>query len=85
MHMNKASLLKGLGYLISTVSVALLGVVSWKSASENPLLLACLLGGMATSVAGMGVRFLSHRIDEREKERIKAKAEGVPPGVRRVA
>jgi len=65
---NTASLLKGLGYLVSTLSVALLGIVSWKAASENPLLLACLIAGMASSVFGMCLRFASHRIEQREKQ-----------------
>jgi hypothetical protein len=63
-----ASALKGLGYLISVVSVVLLGLGAWKSASEKPLLLACLIGGMAASVAGMALRWISHRMSEKEKE-----------------
>ena len=59
--------IKTSGYLISTVSVVLLGVVSWKKASEDPLLMACLLGGMATSVVGMFLRWLSYQIEERRK------------------
>ncbi|HEV2817846.1 MAG TPA: hypothetical protein VGW40_11585 [Allosphingosinicella sp.] len=69
-----ASLFKGLGYLVSTLSVILLGIVAWKSASEQPLLLACLVLGMAASVVGMGLRWISHRIDEKEKERIEREA-----------
>ena len=69
-----ASLFKGLGYLVSAISVALLGIVSWKSASEQPLLFACLLLGMAASIAGMGLRWISHRISEKEKERIEQEA-----------
>jgi len=70
-----ASLFKGLGYLVSALSVVLLGIVSWKSASEQPLLFACLILGMAASVAGMGLRWISHRIGEKEKARIESKAE----------
>ena len=66
--MNLASLLKALGYLVSIVSVVLLGIVSWKAASEQPLLLACLILGMLASIAGMAIRFASHRIEQREKE-----------------
>jgi hypothetical protein len=69
------SALKGLGYLVSTVSVLLLGIVAWKGAQEQPLLFACLLAGMAASVAGMGLRWLSHRLSEKEKQAIKAEAE----------
>jgi hypothetical protein len=59
--MTKAALhmVKGLGYLISTLSVVLLAIVSWKSASQSPLLIACLLGGASTSIAGMFCRWLT--------------------------
>jgi hypothetical protein len=57
--------IKTLGYLVSTVSVALLGIVSWKSASEQPLLCAALIGGTATSILGMGLRWLSYRIEKK--------------------
>ncbi|HEV2867446.1 MAG TPA: hypothetical protein VGX37_13125 [Allosphingosinicella sp.] len=58
--MQKATLLKGAGYVASMFSVALLGAVAWKSASENPLILTMLIGGMATSVAGMLLRWMSY-------------------------
>ena len=69
--MTKASLhlLKGIGYLISTISVILLAIVSWSSASQNSLLVACLLGGAATSVAGMFCRWLSYQIEKRLNDR----------------
>jgi Tfp pilus assembly protein PilO len=69
------SISKGLGYLVSTISVVLLGMVSWKSASEQPLLFACLLAGMAASVLGMVLRWISHRRDQAEKERIEQRLE----------
>ena len=72
------SLLKGLGYAISTLSVILLGIVSWKNASEQPLIFACLLAGMGASMLGMLLRWISHRIDQKEKEA----AEGAPIGLR---
>ncbi len=55
------------GYLVSTLSVVLLGVVTWKSASERPLLMLCLFAGMAASVAGMFLRWLTYDIEERRK------------------
>lgn len=61
--------IKSCGYLVSTVSVVLLGVVSWKSASEEPVLAACLVAGMAASVFGMFLRWLSYGIEERRKAR----------------
>jgi hypothetical protein len=66
--LNDASVLKGLGYLTSTLSVILLGAVSLQSAQKNPLLFACLLLGMATSIAGMFLRWRSHRLEQHEKQ-----------------
>jgi hypothetical protein len=73
--MRAASSFIGLGYLVSSASVLLLGAVAWKSASEDPLMLACLIGGMIASIVGMSLRWISHRIDQRDKDRIEAKAE----------
>ena len=77
--MNIVSTLKGLGYLVSTVSVILLGIVAWKSASEQPLLFACLILGMLASISGMGLRWISHRMEQKQKaadERAGAPARG---------
>jgi hypothetical protein len=60
--------LKGAGYLTSTGSVALLAAVSWKSASQNPWLMACLVAGVLLSIAGMMLRWRSHRLDQAEQE-----------------
>jgi nicotinamide riboside transporter PnuC len=59
--------LKGIGYLVSTVSVILLAIVSWKSASQSPLLLVCLFGGAAASMIGMCFRWASYVIEKRHK------------------
>jgi len=59
--------IKSTGYLVSTLSVVLLGVVSWKSASEERWLVVCLSAGMATSVAGMVLRWLSYDLQQRRK------------------
>jgi hypothetical protein len=56
--------IKTLGYLISTVSVALLGIVSWKSASKDPLLAACLIVGMISSIVGMVLRWSSYALEK---------------------
>jgi hypothetical protein len=61
--------IKSTGYLVSTLSVVLLGVVSWKSASEDRWLLVCLIAGMAASVGGMLLRWLSYDIQQRRKWR----------------
>ena len=60
-------MLKTFGYLISTVSVGLLGFVAWDTASRKPLLFACLLLGMAASMLGMFLRWLSHERDRKRK------------------
>lgn len=52
------------GHMISSVSVALLGAVAWKSASKDSLLLACLIGGMTLSVVGMICRWTSYQMEE---------------------
>ena len=61
-------MLKSLGYLISTLSVPMLGVVSWKATETDMTLRLCLLTGMATSVTGMFLRWLSF-LHERRKAR----------------
>lgn len=67
--------MKGAGYLVSSVSVLLLAILSLKSAREDPLLLACLAGGVLLSIVGMCLRYLSHRRDKNEKHRIEGKLE----------
>lgn len=67
---TEAQVLKTAGYIISSVSVLLLGIVSWSSASAKPLMLACLVAGMLASIAGMVLRWLSYRQEQREKQRI---------------
>jgi hypothetical protein len=56
--------IKTAGYLISTVSVLLLAAVSWKSASEQPILRACLIGGAVTSIIGMILRWASYALEK---------------------
>ncbi|MBO9575980.1 MAG: hypothetical protein J7494_09610 [Sphingobium sp.] len=65
--MNRNSLIKGAGYLVSTLSVFLLGMVSWGSTKGDPLMRTLLIGGMAASVVGMGLRWHSHRLEMREE------------------
>ncbi len=59
--------LKGIGYLISTVSVVLLGIVSRDATRDKPLMRILLIAGMATSVIGMVVRMTSHIRDKEGK------------------
>ena len=62
--MISANLAKTTGYVISTISVILLGAVAWKSASRDPFLMACLLVGMTASILGMLLRWISYQIEE---------------------
>lgn len=59
--------LKRTGYAVSIVSVALLAVPPWQSASKEPVVLACLLGGIAASMVGMGLRWLQFEREQRTK------------------
>ena len=74
--MNRVSRLKGGGYLTSTISVVLLGIPAMKSAMESPPLLASLLGGMALSIAGMALRWRSHRLEARKNRRMQEELQG---------
>jgi|KBSSwiStaDraftv2_1062776.scaffolds.fasta_scaffold21619_4 hypothetical protein len=62
-------MLKSTGYLISTLSVILLGVVSWKAASQDHFLLLCLILGMLASGAGMLLRWLAFQNEQRARRR----------------
>ena len=53
--------MRGLGYLVPIASVFRLASGSLKTASQEPLLLPCLTAGMATPIAGMGLRYPSCR------------------------
>jgi NADH:ubiquinone oxidoreductase subunit K len=58
-------LLKSLGYVISTVSVILLAIVSWQSASKQTALMICLIVGAASSIIGMALRWSSYALEKR--------------------
>ncbi|HEX8300121.1 hypothetical protein [Sphingomonas sp.] len=62
--LHAASRLKGWGYLSSVISVLMLGIVSLKTAWEDPLLATCLATGVVTAIVGMLLRWRSHRIHE---------------------
>lgn len=68
--------LQGLGYLISSVSVAFLGAVAWPGPDEPQWHAWAVILGMATSILGMGVRFLSHLKD---RANIRRAANNQPP------
>jgi hypothetical protein len=64
---------KGIGYLVSIISVFFLGAVAWPGPDEPRWHLPALVAGMVTSIAGMGFRYLAHL--QQQKEIRKAKAE----------
>ena len=83
--MRKASRLKGGGYLTSTISVVLLAVPALKSALEDPVMLLCLIGGALLSIAGMSLRWRSHRVEQHEKDKQDRKIASVREEPRRAA
>jgi hypothetical protein len=66
---------KATGYLVSIISVLFLGAVAW--AKENPpgWYHPVLVVGMATSIIGMGCRYMAHLRQKREIEKARAEAE----------
>ena len=60
---------KSFGYLISTISVFFLGIVAWPKPGDPRWHAWAVAIGMATSIAGMGARYLSHRKDRKDIER----------------
>lgn len=72
--------IKTAGYLVSCVSVALLGLAAYPGA-EKAGLLPALYAGMAASVAGMGLRWLSYELETRRGKSAKPEADqGSPLG-----
>jgi len=65
---------KGLGYLVSIVSVLLLGAIAWPTASEPRWHMLVLALGVMTSIAGMAMRYRAHILQQRELKKTKAEA-----------
>ncbi len=66
---------KSIGYVISTISVALLGLVAWEAADEGwmrPLVIA----GVLASIVGMALRWLTYREDKRQRGELGSVHEG---------
>ena len=63
-------MLKTIGYMVSILSVLLLGIAAWRTAPQDDVLLTCLIGGMIASVIGMLLRWISHLQDQREKQKL---------------
>lgn len=66
--------LKALGYIVSTMSVFLLGIVAWPGPDEPKWKAVVTILGMAASIGAMGFRFLSHRKDRKDIEHAKEEA-----------
>ena len=66
---------KGLGYLVSILSVFLLGAIAWPEGGEPGWHLSVLIAGMATSILGMGLRYKAHLDQRRELKKTEAKVE----------
>ncbi len=62
-------MLKTVGYMVSIMSVLLLGAAAWDSVDE-PALRTCLVLGILTSIVGMGLRWMSSFQDQRERGNI---------------
>jgi uncharacterized membrane protein YqhA len=65
---------KGLGYIVSIVSVFFLGAIAWPKPDEPDWHLVVLIVGMAASIVGMGCRYKAHLDEKREIEKTKAEA-----------
>jgi len=70
---------KGLGYLISIVSVFFLGAIAWPKPTDPGWHLPALIAGMATSILGMASRYKAHLDQVRKLKRTEAKADGRRP------
>ena len=57
---------KALGYITSIVSVFFLGAIAWPKPDDPGWYLPALIIGMATSVLGMGFRYLAHIHQKKE-------------------
>lgn len=66
--------MQGLGYLTSILSVFLFAAVAWPRAGDPEWMFPVLLAALATSIVGMGLRYLAHRRQRREVKRAKAMA-----------
>lgn len=65
---------KAIGYLVSIVSVFFLGAIAWPAPDDPKWYLPALIVGMATSILGMGFRYLAHRKQQAEIRKAKAEA-----------
>ena len=66
---------KALGYLISICSVLFLGAVAWTKDNPPSWYYPVLIIGMATSIMGMGCRYLAHLHQKAEIRKARAEAQ----------
>jgi hypothetical protein len=66
---------KAIGYLTSIVSVLFLGAVAWTKENPPSWYYLVLVVGMATSIIGMGFRYVAHLRQKREIRKAEADAE----------
>lgn len=66
---------KAIGYLISIGSVFFLGAVAWTKHNPPVWYYPVLIIGMATSIIGMGCRYLAHLHQKAEIRKARAEAE----------
>ncbi|MFL6729863.1 MAG: hypothetical protein ACJ8D6_04115 [Sphingomicrobium sp.] len=65
---------KGLGYLVSILSVLLLGAIAWPGPADPRWHAPVLIAGMTTSVLGMALRYKAHLDQQRELKKAEAEA-----------
>jgi len=65
---------KALGYIVSILSVFLLGAIAWPKAGDAAWHGPVLIAGMATSIVGMGFRYKAHLDQQRELRKAEAEA-----------
>jgi hypothetical protein len=65
---------KGLGYVVSIVSVFFLGAIAWPGPEDPRWHLPALVAGMVLSIVGMGLRYLAHLKQQKEMARVEAEA-----------
>ena len=63
---------KSLGYLVSIVSVLVLGSGAWPKPGDPSWHQPALVAGMATSILGMGFRYIAHRHEQAQLKRTEA-------------
>ena len=67
---------KGLGYLVSILSVFLLGAIAWPKPHDPRWHLPVLMAGMGASILGMCFRYKAHLDQKRELKKAEAEAKG---------